>query len=227
MADPALARTVPETFKQGIARAEAAEAEAEASRAAEITAAEQAVEARFAATVAELEQRLAEASEQLAASGEPPSAAAAGTGAGSPDVDGAIDWSAVPATTVTLFYPGQASFEWVLNGRDHGGARAFTKAGDRCSTCHAKEAKSMGEVMVSGEKAEATPIPGKRPHIDLAVQAAYDEADLYLRFQWPRHAPRAGAVHRRRQARSGQPGQGRHDDCRLVGRIRAPRPAAG
>jgi cytochrome c-type protein NapC len=107
------------------------------------------------------------------------------------DLESAIDWGSVPATTVTLFYPGQTSFEWMLNGGDHGGARPFIKLGDRCSTCHAREIKKMGELIVTGEKAEATPIPGKRPHVDLRVQASYDDSDLYLRFQWldTPHAP--------------------------------------
>ena len=28
-----------------------------------------------------------------------------------------IDWAKIPAATVTLFYPGQSSYEWLLN--DH------------------------------------------------------------------------------------------------------------
>ena len=41
-----------------------------------------------------------------------------------------VDWSAIPSREITLFYPGQSSMEWTLNGRDHGGARAFLKAGE-------------------------------------------------------------------------------------------------
>ncbi len=96
-----------------------------------------------------------------------------------------IDWSEVKAKTVTLFYPGQASFEWVRTGKDHGGARAFSKLGDRCATCHAKEVRDMGAKIVSGEKAEATPIPGKRGHVDVKLQAIHDDENIYLRFQWP------------------------------------------
>lgn len=103
---------------------------------------------------------------------------------------GGIDWDAIPATEVTLLYPGQTSWEWVLQGSDHGGARIFKK-GDSCSGCHEGEQADMGAKMASGEKAEPTPIPGKRPAIPLSVQAAYDDQNLYMRFAWPagEHAP--------------------------------------
>jgi len=81
--------------------------------------------------------------------------------------------------------------EWTLVGKYHGGARPFRIAGDRCTTCHDKETASMGQKMVTGEKAEPTPIPGKRGSIPVTVQAAYNDSDLYLKFQWEdgEHAP--------------------------------------
>ena len=97
----------------------------------------------------------------------------------------AIDWSQVAAREVVLFYPGQTSMEWVLNGRTHGGARVYTKAGDRCLDCHDGEQADMGQKMVTGEKAETSPIPGKRPAIPVQVQAAHDGEHLYMRFSWP------------------------------------------
>jgi len=90
----------------------------------------------------------------------------------------------VPAVQVGLFYPGQASWEWVLNGKEHGGARPFAKGGEKCSTCHARETAAMGAKIVSGEKAEPTPIPGKRGSVDVQVQAARDAETLYLRLRW-------------------------------------------
>ena len=106
-------------------------------------------------------------------------------------IPASIDWSAMPTREITLFYPGQSSMEWTLNGRDHGGARAFLKAGDRCFDCHDEEAAEMGQKIVTGEKLEPKPIPGKRGSIPVNVQAAYDEDSLHLRFQWPdsEHAP--------------------------------------
>ena len=130
-----------------------------------------------AATVAEEEEPAAEST--TTASAAAPAAAAS-----------AFDWSGVPETEVVFFYPGQSSMEWVLNGRDHGGARPL-KAGDRCYDCHEGEEADIGELVVSGEKLEPNPIPGKRGSIAVNVQAAHDSDYLYMRFQWEdtEHAP--------------------------------------
>ncbi len=95
-----------------------------------------------------------------------------------------LDWSAVEASEVILFYPGQTSMEWMLKGSDHGGKRAFV-TGDRCFECHEDEEVDIGDLIVSGEKAEEIPLPGKRGSIVVAIQAAYDADNLYMRFQWP------------------------------------------
>ena len=49
----------------------------------------------------------------------------------------------------------------------------------------------MGQKMVTGEKAEPSPIPGKRGSIPVTVESTYDDDNLYLRFTWPEteHAP--------------------------------------
>ena len=102
-----------------------------------------------------------------------------------------VDWSKAASREITIFYPGETSIEWVLNGRDHGGARPFDKGGDRCVTCHDNETADMGEKMVTGEKAESTPIPGKRGSIPVKVEATHDDENLYMRFSWQDgdHAP--------------------------------------
>lgn len=101
-----------------------------------------------------------------------------------------IDWNSIEAAEITLFYPGQASMEWMLKGSDHGGKRAFTK-GDRCLECHEDEEVDIGDLIVSGEKVEPTPIPGKRGSILVNIKAAHDADNLYMQFQWEdgEHAP--------------------------------------
>lgn len=94
-----------------------------------------------------------------------------------------INWSAIEARKTTLFYPGQASMEWILTGSDHGGKRAFTK-GDRCTDCHEDEEVDIGNLIVSGDKVESTPIPGKRGSIVVNIKAAHDADNLYMQFQW-------------------------------------------
>ncbi len=128
-----------------------------------------------------------------AAAAAPAAAKAAGGSGGSAKASIKVDWSKAPAREVTIFYPGQASMEWVLTGSDHGGARAFLKSGDSCASCHDKETEAMGEKIVTGNKdgVEPTLIPGKRGSIPVQVQATHDKDNLYLRFQWPdgEHAP--------------------------------------
>jgi hypothetical protein len=92
-----------------------------------------------------------------------------------------IDWSAVPAKTVTLFYPGQSSHEWVQG--NHKGAAAV-KRGEACAKCHTGQQKKMGDSLVKGGPLEPAPVKGKNGWVDVSVQAAYDEKNAYFRFQW-------------------------------------------
>jgi cytochrome c-type protein NapC len=95
----------------------------------------------------------------------------------------AIDWSQVKAKQITLFYPGQASWEWILTKSDHGGAKNF-RAGKDCRECHQDEEKDMGMLIVSGKKLEPNPVPGKRGFVDVAVKTAYDDNNFYLQLSW-------------------------------------------
>ncbi|WP_235808804.1 ethylbenzene dehydrogenase-related protein [Roseibium album] len=162
-----------------LARIEAKEAgEAEAAKAAQ-KAQQEAVQTQIAAAV-----EAAVAEERAKSEGNGASqTAAAGDGGGNVAPD--IDWNSVAATDLTLFYPGQASFEWVQNGKTHGGARPLTKGGDACTTCHEKEIEAIGTKIVAGGEIEPTPIPGKRGTINASIQAAHDDENLYVRIQWP------------------------------------------
>ena len=185
--NPAYAfKPIPQTFLDGLARVEALEAAQEKQKLEEYAAAEADVEERIKSAVT---NQVAAQMAALAAQQSSYTASAA-TPAASGDTTG-VDWSKVATNNVTLFYPGQSSFEWVQTGKEHGGARAFLKGGDRCATCHLKEVADMGAKIVSGEKLEPTPIPGKRASIDMKVQATHDEENLYLRFRWKndKHAP--------------------------------------
>jgi hypothetical protein len=93
----------------------------------------------------------------------------------------AIDWGRIPASRVTLFYPGQSSYEWLQ--LDHKGA-AGVKGGMACTSCHGGRQKAMGESIVRGGALEPTPVKGKNGAVDVEVRAAYDERNAYLRFQW-------------------------------------------
>ena len=154
--------------------AAAAEEEAEPEAEAEPETAAEAAPTEEPETVTEVAQ----------ASTEAPAASPA------PAAGGSVDWAPIEAYPVTLFYTGQASMEWVLKGSDHGGKRAFV-TGDRCFDCHEDEEVDIGDLVVTGEKAEDSPIPDKRGSILVNIKAAYDTDNLYMQFQWEdgEHAP--------------------------------------
>ena len=104
------------------------------------------------------------------------------------------DWSKVPVKNVKLFYPGQSSYQW-LRSPAHKRAYRKTIAGDSCVSCHEGEEQEIGNLIVSGKRLEPHPIAGKQAVIDLAVQAAHDAKNLYLRFQWKTRNPYPGTAH--------------------------------
>ncbi len=154
--------------------------EEERKAAEEMAAAERETEIKQAAVAMASEMAKTMAEEMAAAAAAGKSTAESGAG---------IDerWNSIEGRKITLLYPGQTSMEWVLNGKDHGGARPFTKGGDRCFTCHDKEADKMGTKIVGGKHqsaAEPAPVKGKRGGIPVTVKAAHDDENLYLHFHW-------------------------------------------
>lgn len=104
------------------------------------------------------------------------------------------DWTQIPVNEITLFYPGQSSYEWLLS-KDHKRADKKVAAGDSCVSCHEGEQQDIGELIVSGERLEPTPVKGKQPTIKLAFQIAYDDENLYMRARWKTRNPFPGEAH--------------------------------
>lgn len=106
-----------------------------------------------------------------------------------------IDWAKVPASNLTLFYPGQSTYEW-LRSPAHPGM-AMVKSGKACVMCHSDPGveKAKGEKIVVGGPLEPTPVKGKNGSVDLKVQAAYDDKNAYLHFQWKTQQPFPGTEH--------------------------------
>ena len=96
---------------------------------------------------------------------------------------GAIDWSSIEGNRITLFYPGQSSWEYVLTPSDHDGAEKF-RGGKDCLECHEDEESEMGETISSGEKLEPDPVAGKPGSLAVDVKAAYDAERLYVQLSW-------------------------------------------
>ena len=199
--NPAFVREVPQHFLDGLKVVEQREKEAaDKAQAEKAKAKEKSKKAKEKAEIATqkrvdeavksaLAKAAAAAPVASATATEAPKAAVTEEVAQAPSTNAggsSADWSSVPSREITIFYPGQSSMEWMLNGKDHGGSRPFTKLGDRCFTCHDKEADKMGEKIVTGQKLEPkeTLIPGKRGSIPVNVQASHDANNLYMRFEW-------------------------------------------
>jgi Ethylbenzene dehydrogenase len=104
-----------------------------------------------------------------------------------------IDWQAIPAKSITLFYPGESTYDW-LTSSAHKGARSV-KQGKSCLSCHDADERDLGNLLVKGGKTEPTSISGKNGLIDLSVQAAHDAEYVYFRFQWKTNMSREGRMH--------------------------------
>ncbi|HXE41018.1 MAG TPA: ethylbenzene dehydrogenase-related protein [Azonexus sp.] len=107
-----------------------------------------------------------------------------------------IDWNKIAAHDVHLFYPGQSTYEW-LRSDAHKGASKEVLRGDSCVSCHDEEGaeQDLGNKLVKAGRLEPTPVAGKNGYIKLKVQAAYDDKNAYLRFQWKTNNPYPGTEH--------------------------------
>src|SRR3972149_8740816 len=104
-----------------------------------------------------------------------------------------IDWSKVPASAVTLFYPGQSTFQW-LRSPDPPGAQPVS-AGEACVTCHKGQETQKGNALVKANRLEPTPADGKNGAVQLGFQAAYDKENAYFRFPWKTKNPYQGEAY--------------------------------
>ena len=94
----------------------------------------------------------------------------AASGAPAASLD-AIEWSPVPTKTLTLFYPGQSTFQW-LRGPEHAGAQAVV-SGTGCVDCHSGQEEQKGNSLVKGGKLEPNPPKGKEGVKQVNMQVAY------------------------------------------------------
>ena len=104
---------------------------------------------------------------------------------------GAVDWAGVKGKDMSLVFPGQSSWEWILTPSDHDGAKKF-REGKACRECHEGEENKVGEATVSGKTPKGQAIAGMAPVIMLNVKAAHDAERLYVRMEWAEGASPAG-----------------------------------
>lgn len=110
----------------------------------------------------------------------------------------APDWSKVPQRKITLFYPGQASLEWVMNKSNHSAVPDIVNKKRTCAQCHAGDANEIGDAIVAGKPVgssrtvlEPTPPADKVGSIPVTFQATHDDSKIYFRFEWV--PPKLGA----------------------------------
>jgi hypothetical protein len=104
-----------------------------------------------------------------------------------------INWKSVPAKTLTLFYPGQSTYQW-LRSPEHPGAQ-MVNGGSACLTCHKDTEQKLGDRLVKANKLEPTPVDGKNGTVQLSFQVAYDKENAYFRFQWKTKNPYPGEAY--------------------------------
>jgi hypothetical protein len=104
-----------------------------------------------------------------------------------------IDWAGVPTTNVTVFYPGQSTYQW-LRSPEHKGAK-MVAGGGACLACHKGKEVKMGDSLVKQGKLEPVGPAGKEGSKDLKVQVAYDAENAFFRFQWKTNATHPGEAY--------------------------------
>lgn len=107
-----------------------------------------------------------------------------------------VKWEEIKGKVISLFYPGQVSWDWLVNPQKdfvHAGAQP-SKTGITCRTCHVKggagsDEEALGKKLVAKGRREDKPISGKRPAFDISVKAAYDSQNMYFWLQWESAEP--------------------------------------
>lgn len=104
----------------------------------------------------------------------------------------APDWSKVPKREVQVFHAGVTPIEWVLKKSDHSGRTGLVK-GETCVGCHEeKGGLNFDMKRLASKDLEPVGAP-KTMNFPVAVQAAYDASNLYVRLTFK--APTGGANH--------------------------------
>lgn len=105
----------------------------------------------------------------------------------------APDWSKVPKSDLHVFHPGVAPIEWVTGKGEHSGASGLKK-GEACAGCHIEDGNklSLDLKRLASKEMEPKAAP-KTMTYPVAVQAAYDATNLYVRLTFK--APAGGADH--------------------------------
>jgi hypothetical protein len=103
----------------------------------------------------------------------------------------APDWGKVPKRDIQVFHPGVATIEWITKKSDHSGTAGLRK-GESCVGCHEEKGGLNFNMKRLADAKELEPKGApKTLNFPVAVQAAYDAGNLYVRLSFK--APAGGA----------------------------------
>ncbi len=109
---------------------------------------------------------------------------------GSQVATAAPDWSKVAKRDVKVFHAGVSPMEWVVKKSDHSGTVGLRK-GETCIGCHEEKGTLNFDFKRLASK-ELEPVGAPKTMMyPVAVQAAYDKDNLYIRLSFK--APKGGA----------------------------------
>src|SRR3990167_1624346 len=102
-------------------------------------------------------------------------------GAGAQLAQAAPDWNKVPKRDINVFHAGVTPIEWIYKKSDHSGT-AGMKKGETCVGCHEEKGTLNFNFKRLADK-ELEPVGAPKTMLyPVAVQAAYDAANLYIRL---------------------------------------------
>lgn len=111
----------------------------------------------------------------------------------------APDWSKVPKRQIEVFSPGVTPIEWMMSKSDHSGRTDISK-GESCAGCHEeKGALNFDFKRLAGKELEPVGAP-KTIRFPVAMQAAYDKDNLYVRLSFKSPADAAAGADREDKA---------------------------
>lgn len=102
---------------------------------------------------------------------------------GSSFAHAAPDWSKVPKRDIQVFHPGVTPLGWVMDKTGHSG-RAGINKGESCAGCHEENgALNFDFKRLASKELEPVAAP-KTMKFPVAMQAAYDSENLYIRLNF-------------------------------------------
>jgi len=95
----------------------------------------------------------------------------------------APDWSKVPKRDIQVFHAGVTPLEWMMNKSEHSGRAGMSK-GEPCTGCHEEGGALNFDFKRLASKALEPVAAPKTMKFPVAVQAAYDKENLYIRLSF-------------------------------------------